>query len=727
MQQSCRVGLAAYLHDLGKFAERAGTFDGSPRLDAHLQLYAVWNRDRGYFSHRHAAHTALAFDLIEKHLPDLLLGDASPFTRRVWAEDLQPDVEPKDSLINASAAHHKPETFLQWVVATADRVASGFEREEFEEYNDTGDEVRRGDHFATRLLTLFEQVHIGDSTLRRLSWRYPLQPLAPSTIFPVEAATYEQRDREGAKSEYRRLWNAFEQGLERIPRSHRHNWPLWLDHFDTLWLTFTHAIPSATYKVKPEVSLYDHSRTVAALAVALWRWHDASGRTDDAATRALRDRTDYTEPKFLLIQGDFFGIQNFVFAAGGETRRQAAKLLRGRSFQVALFTELAALRIMDELALPPTSQVLNAAGKFLIVAPNTNEVRGRLNELRKEFDGWFLRRTFGLAGLGLAWEKASCNDFLKRTHGQASPYSNLLDSLYRSLARAKHCRFDLCGVGTPALDSKFPHGVCNYNGWLPADRPRLEDEPASCTLSRDQIEIGQSLLRFDRLLVLRQDSAEELRAGGSLRKLDLDMLGYVVAFTEPEEARGRFGNLARSGALERCWDFSPASPDAGGEPLWSGYARRSISGYAPTVTSDDLAAPNRYRCEEVELGRERDLKTLDMIACEDRQLDAEGEWAGIEALGVLKGDVDDLGEIFHVGLGEPTFAKTAALSRQLNSFFGTYLPWLLAREFRDVYTIFAGGDDFFLIAPWRTAQKLANRMHQEFARYAASNPHSRPA
>ena len=46
------------------------------------------------------------------------------------------DVEATDSLINAAAAHHKPDTFLQWVVATADRVASGFEREEFDQYND---------------------------------------------------------------------------------------------------------------------------------------------------------------------------------------------------------------------------------------------------------------------------------------------------------------------------------------------------------------------------------------------------------------------------------------------------------------------------------------------------------------------------------------------------------------------------------------------------------------
>jgi CRISPR-associated protein Csm1 len=76
MQQSCRVALAAYLHDLGKFAERAGAFDMDPRLDAHLTLYCPMRQagESRWFTHRHAAHTALAFDLIEKHLPDLLGG-----------------------------------------------------------------------------------------------------------------------------------------------------------------------------------------------------------------------------------------------------------------------------------------------------------------------------------------------------------------------------------------------------------------------------------------------------------------------------------------------------------------------------------------------------------------------------------------------------------------------------------------------------------------------------
>jgi CRISPR-associated protein Csm1 len=471
------------------------------------------------------------------------------------------------------------------------------------------------------------------------------------------------------------------------------------------------------------VSLYDHSRASAALAVALWRWHQAHGQTNSAAARAMHERTDYAERKFLLVQGDFFGIQNFLFADGGETRKHAAKLLRGRSVQVSLFTELAALRLLDALALPPTSQVLNAAGKFLIVAPNTGEVRKTLSSVCTEFDAWFLEHTFGMAGMGVAWEEASCNDFLKGGQGAASPYDGLLERLHQSLERAKHRRFDLCTVQTPTFARDFPYGVCEYNGRLPADRAPSNEEPASCQLSRDQRAIGEALRGFDRLLITREFSTQQLHSNPDLRKLDLNIFGYTLAFTGDESASGRFGEFAREGTLRRCWDFSAADPaDVVGEkPLWAGYARRFISGYVPCVSAEDLKLPDRYIGVE-EFPTEGGLKTLDMLACEDRQPDTDGKWLGIEALGVLKGDIDDLGELFRVGLGSPTFAKTAAMSRQVNGFFAIYLPWLLSREFCDVYTVFAGGDDFFLIGPWRTMQQLAARMRDEFARYAAENP-----
>jgi CRISPR-associated protein Csm1 len=66
-----------------------------------------------------------------------------------------------DSLINASARHHRPETFLQWIIATADRVASGFEREEFEKYNEAEDKTETGlNHYQARQLSLLEQIKV---------------------------------------------------------------------------------------------------------------------------------------------------------------------------------------------------------------------------------------------------------------------------------------------------------------------------------------------------------------------------------------------------------------------------------------------------------------------------------------------------------------------------------------------------------------------------------------
>lgn len=169
MGASTRVALAAYMHDLGKFAERARLAVGQESLDAHKTHYCPWQATdssgrNGYHSHVHAAYTALAFDLIEKHAPELIHGDMAPFVNRAQLQANAGQGMETDSLVNAAAAHHKPETFLQWVIATADRVASGFEREAFDAYNvakDENTETNTGrNHYQARMLSLLEQIKL---------------------------------------------------------------------------------------------------------------------------------------------------------------------------------------------------------------------------------------------------------------------------------------------------------------------------------------------------------------------------------------------------------------------------------------------------------------------------------------------------------------------------------------------------------------------------------------
>lgn len=716
---SCRVAFAALTHDLGKFAERAVPEVDGDQLKTHVTNYCRWHERGKYHSHKHAAYTALLLDEIEKSAPDLIAGETTPFASRTGEGDIT------DSLINAAAMHHRPETLLQWTIATADRVASGFEREKFDKYNqseertDTTRKTGRN-HYQARLLPLLEQVRLERTEDCPFAWCTPLKPLSPKNLFPVLREGYEPTQNGPAQAEYQLLWEGFLAALQQIPESHRTSWPLWLDHFDTLWQSYTHAIPSATaFGVRPEVSLYDHSKTAAAFAVALWRWHIAQDNlTDEEAILRHQSRSDWNEDKLLLVQGDFFGIQEFIFADGAETNKKAAKLLRGRSFMVSLFTELAALKVLEALELPSTSQIINAAGKFLVVAANTPEMQEKIVAVRKDINCWFLEHTFGQAGLGLVWKTASCNDFL------AGRYSELMQGLFADLEREKLRRFDLTGEAPTVFDVPYTQGVCPYNNRLPADAR------GSAPQSRDQIEIGTALANKNRLLIARQDA--DLRQQGkvkTVKTLETDIFGYCVAFTREEEVTGRFGPLARSGELVRCWDFS--LPDSLTDALWNGYARRHINAYVPRFDDHDRLMSDKYQgIEEEEDCRPGDAKTFNHLACEDRIL-VKGEegsagrerWLGQIALTTLKGDVDNLGRIFQQGLGmNSTFAKMAALSRQMNAFFAIWLPAFCRENFPNCYTVFAGGDDFFLVGPWRSTQKLAAAMAEHFRAYVAENP-----
>ncbi len=702
---SCRIAYAGLLHDLGKFHERtalplAGDRDG---LATQYCPHGI--------SHTHAAHTGGAWDEIEAAAPDLVRGDLWPFASRSAGQDIT------DSMANAAAAHHRPGTFLQWIVATADRAASGFERQKFDDYNEADDDIgfTSKNRYQTRMVSLFEQLRLGDASgAHRLDHAIPLAPLSPESIFPLQRAETEPADDKTAQAQYAGLWRQFLAALDAIPRSHRQSWPLWLDHFDAAWLTYTHAIPAATNRgVVPDVSLYDHSKAVAALATALWRWHIDAGKTDAAATALLadRERPDWGEQKLLLVQGDFFGIQDFIFAGAGQTQKHAHKVLRGRSFQVALLAELAALKLLEALQLPATSQIINAAGKFLIVAPNTAEARSAVSACRRTFDDWCLEQTFGEIGVGVATTAASCNDLV------GGNFKDLIDRLFIELDTAKHRRFDLCRNEAEPVFGDFLDrfdntlGVCRINGRYPADGPASNRRGYELSqLADDQISIGESLTKKARLLVLRD--------GESFPKaLALDYFGYRLAFVADQDASGKYGDEARSGNLIRAWDFDLADTDG---TTFRGYARRFVNSYVPRWNEEDIAAKayGKYaRLDQEEIGSDcasGNIKTLHVIAAED-----EGEIA----LVTLKGDIDNLGAIFQSGLETPTFARWAALSRQVNAFFALWLPWYCenggAGKFRNTYTVFAGGDDFFLLGPWASTLALAGEMRKAFADYVA--------
>mgnify|MGYP005865973395 FL=1 len=215
MDVSCRVAIAGLLHDLGKFAERARIEVDRERLETWKQLDCPhWD---GRPSHIHAAYTTAGYMAIERLLPhrDAIL--AAPF-----AGPDAPDAD--DSLINAAARHHRPSTLLQWLIATADRLASGFERSEFDAYNKAAEGTPTGrNHYQARLLSLFDAMGLERDRRDAHTWCQPLAVLSPKFLFPVERANYEPATDQAAQDEYKSLWQAWLAALKQIPASHRAN------------------------------------------------------------------------------------------------------------------------------------------------------------------------------------------------------------------------------------------------------------------------------------------------------------------------------------------------------------------------------------------------------------------------------------------------------------------------------------------------------------------------
>ncbi|WP_456371414.1 type III-A CRISPR-associated protein Cas10/Csm1, partial [Thermodesulfatator atlanticus] len=371
-----KISLAALFHDIGKFAQEALALPAGYQ-ENNADLYQPF-RD-GHHTHAHALYTAAFIEKYKSILPEEL-------NARDWGEG-----ERVDSFINLAAKHHKPETALQFIITQADRLSSGFDRAEFQK----GEEIGIREYRQTRLLPIFERLLRQDKKFDKpedFEYRYPLAPVSAKNIFPVKSKDPKKQE---AKEEYRRLFENFEKDLTSL--CHRKHVELWAQHFDSLLRIYASHIPAARVgKVIHDVSLYDHLRTTAALAGALYLYHR---ETESFNEKAI---SDDTPKKFLLVSGDFYGIQHFIFRGGGEERHHRAKLLRGRSFLVSLLMELAAEMLCEKIGLSFLSVFFSAAGKFHLLAPNTENAKKAIGEVREEINRWLYENFFGECAIGFA-------------------------------------------------------------------------------------------------------------------------------------------------------------------------------------------------------------------------------------------------------------------------------------------------------------------------------------
>jgi CRISPR-associated protein Csm1 len=107
--------------------------------------------------------------------------------------------------------------------------------------------------------------------------------------------------------------------------------------------------------------------------------------------------------------------------------------------------------------------------------------------------------------------------------------------------------------------------------------------------------------------------------------------------------------------------------------------------------------------------------------------DLAGASDGVDWLGVLRMDVDNLGNVFKQGLGnDATVSRMSTLSESLRLFFEAWVP-RLCRGYNEqvgqhrLYLLYAGGDDLFIVGAWSALPELARKICADFHEFVGGH------
>ena len=611
LQDIERLQLAALLHDIGKFRQRT---TATPPFRPHERHgWEFVTEDFGGFFH--------------------LCGDGLG-----------------DAILNH---HNSPRQTkeIEKQVTLADRL-SARERETEQR------EQEKPSHAA--LISIMSRLQIPNTQPTELRYNLNRLDSRRETIFPTE-------DGSADPNKYEDLWEEFRQELQRLSGDRGYQ----SADYQTLVALlhkYTARMPAATpwergtEQTVPDVSLYDHLRTTAAIAACVHR-----EILPDDLDGYLRQSAE--KPLCALLKGDVSGLQNFLYRIKSEG---ASRELRGRSFYLQLLTEAIALWILRRFDLPITNLLLASGGHFYLLLPY-KEARKEINGLRAEIAEklWDAHReelSVVLAGIPVTaknfdqfsgrWKLVSEEiERQKRTKGRELPTEKMFDLFF-----TPRNEWEMEDYGFPELGRELRDAQYLVTFEIP-DQP-VSEEP-------DWREIIGSFGLAVHLVDKPEDkptpSADTTRA--TVHQLDsTDFLS--------DEILGNF----RWNDLPVSYDFRPL----------------------PQVI------PHR--------------PGSDVVADFDQLANAS---EGAKWLGVLRMDVDNLGGLFRDGLGDSaTISRMSTLSESVRLFFEGYIPQL-CRDYNANHTsdilelIYAGGDDLFLVGGWSALPQIAHQIRGEFRAFVS--------
>lgn len=419
---------------------------------------------------------------------------------------------------------------------------------------------------------------------------------------------------------------------------------------------------------KPDINLYDHSRVVAAIAICLYGEYETGSWKGMDSEILSNDYQNKLSSPCILIIGNISGIQDFIFNV---TSEKAAQKLKGKSFFVQLLADICASYIIEKLNLKKANILYSGGGNFFILASKCSYKL--LEESRKEISKSLIGTGLFLA---IGYSEVTLNDF--------GNFSKVFSNSVKEAGKSKFQKFK----------------ECDYEDIF---------EPKPQKLNQDGIykDLTDELKKSKDYFIRKKRDDDN-----SEYQLPFYKLGYAVEFHNEVTGISKESILFNDTNFSKSYQsFRFAVKDL---PLWS---KKELQIFEAAISEIE---------KRLEIERPNAEENPGSIITFERLADFSYLETGTDKLGILKMDIDNLGKIFSKGLPEElrSISRIASISRSIRWFFEGYMNTLInSDEFKNrLYTVFSGGDDFFLVGGWNKVFDFTRKVYKEFREFVCEHP-----
>lgn len=641
--------LGALLHDIGKIIRRAG-------LDSkeHSKAGSNYLKNNNLLADRYKE----IYDMIDYH-----------HAKYLSSADLKEDS-------------------LAYIVYEADNIASGIDRVKYEDKQIRGNEM-------DSLNSIFNVIRIEKNNLKKTF-----------KLFDFDKNGFNMPTLSSIKlnnSDYKKIINHIKDNLNTFKEN------INPEKLAIVLEACCSYFPSSSYVDTPDISYYDHVKLTAAISACFYLY--------DKENNIQNFKEEYffsinrSKEKFLLVSGEFSGIQNFIYTISS---KMAMKSLRGRSFYLELFAEHIIDEILSTLELSRINLLYSGGSHFYLLLPNTEKTKEILDIYKEKINNFILERMGTTIYFEMVYTETSAEE-LSNGLTKEIKTENKVGELFRKtsskVSKAKLSRYSLKQLKELFDENSSINKIYSYTKECTICK-KAEDEKILENNSRDfgeeagielcdsckgYINLGKDISQLyhtnnDKFIIEKE--CEKLEKGVIFPKY---LEGYVnILINDKNYILKNMNKIHRYYAIN-----SNYTGDKLCKNIW-------VGNYNITVKDEN---------------RKGNLIEFKELVKKSK---------GIERLAVFRADVDNLGTLFQSGFEnkgskEPyknvTLSKSVVLSRYLSDFFKRKINLILEKKDaakdnnelfkkycdiicennlspRDIVIVYSGGDDVFAIGTW---------------------------